>query len=138
MPLRQQMGQNILSCDTSTFWPLFPVRKEKPDVCPSFEQEIQFWLCKDSGRLCQDFPNKSVGKSPAGATSGNISYFVAPIVIADPGRDLCQVTDLHGPEHWYPNSLEEKEVFLPATLNYQCLKETCFPSSLFPKIRSIS
>lgn len=43
------------------------------------------------------YEKKSVEKSPAGAVSKNINYFVVSIIMADPGRDLYQVIDLHGP-----------------------------------------
>ena len=42
---------------------------------------------------------KSVEKSPAGAISKNTNYLAASTIIADPGRDLHQVIDLHGPQH---------------------------------------
>lgn len=67
---------------------------------PNFKQEIYISgfrkIVGDS--VMYEKKKTSVEKSPAGAISKNTNYLVVSTITADPGRDLYQVIDLHGPE----------------------------------------
>ena len=79
-------------------WSVFSFEERKAKFMPSFKQEIYI-----SGfrKIVEDSvmyeKKKSVEKSPAGAISKNTNYLVVSTITPDPGRDLYQVIDLHGP-----------------------------------------
>lgn len=77
------------------FFFFFSLRKEKPNLCLVSSKKY----ISGFGKIVADsvmYEKKLVEKSPAGAISKTINYFGTSIICAQPGRDLYQVTDLHG------------------------------------------